>query len=169
MRVLTKQYMEDLLVGAEILGCGGGGDIEWGRQMVNEVYEKGKQFRIIDPKELPDDKLVFIVGAVGGGVSEEIKKRFAPFLEKLTVAEKVYKPILVAKEELANFLGEDAYAYIPSEIGAGNTIVPMYVAALEDGPVVDGDNCGRAKPDCYIYVPRDEDSHYTFSCSDSFW
>lgn len=150
MKILTKQNMEDLLTGTQLLGCGGGGEIEWGRQMIDEVHEKGKHFKIIDPKELPDDKFVFIVGTVGGGVSEEIKKKFAAFLEKLTMAEKVYKPILVAKEELAKFLGEDAYAYIPSEIGAGNTITPMYVAALEDKPVVDGDNCGRAKPEIAI-------------------
>jgi len=29
----------------------------------------------------------------------------------------------------------------------------MYVAALEDKPVVDGDNCGRAKPEIAISTP----------------
>jgi len=95
-----------------------------GGRWVNEVHEKGKHFKIIDPKELPDDKLVFIVCAVGGGISEEMKRKFAPLLEKLTTAEKVYKLILVAKEELANFLGEDAYAHIPSEIGGREYYYP---------------------------------------------
>ena len=33
MKILTKQNMEDLLADAQVLGCGGGGEIEWGRQM----------------------------------------------------------------------------------------------------------------------------------------
>ena len=120
MKILSSEDMENLLIGAEIMGCGGGGPVEWAREMINEVFDKGKKFRMIDPQELPDDSLVVITGRVGGGVPEEIKQKVAKL-------KRIYdKPELVAVKELAEYIGERPYAFLASEIGAGNTTIPMY-------------------------------------------
>jgi len=144
MRTLSKEEVEDLLVGAKILGTGGGGEIEWVRPMIEEVYSKGKQFRLISPQEIPDDEIVVITGSVGGGVSEEIKRKVARLPR---IGE---HPELLATKILAEYIGKEPYAYLASEIGPGNTIVPMYVAAMLDKFAVDADCCGRAKPEMCI-------------------
>ena len=141
MKVLSKQDAEDLLIGAEILGCGGGGPIECGKDLIDEVYAENREFRVVDPKEVPNDSLTFIVSRVSGGVSEEILKKVAhlPRIKEQTTLE--------AAKELAKYLGEEPYAYLASEIGASNSIVPMHVAAKTGKFIVDGDGCGRAKPE----------------------
>ena len=145
MKVLTKQEMEDLLIGTEIFGTGGGGPVEWGKELIEEVYKKGKEFRIIEPREVPDEDLVVVISRIGGGVSEEIKQKIAKY-EKIRE-----RPTLVAARQLAKYLDEEPAAYIPTEVGAGNTVIPMYVAAMLDKPTVDADCCGnRAKPELGI-------------------
>lgn len=60
---------------------------------------------------------------------------------------------MLAVTELAKYIGEEPYALLPTEIGAGNTIIPMYVAAMMNRITVDGDACGRAKPELSISTP----------------
>ena len=55
MKVLTKDDLEDYIIGASILGCGGGGDAENGRALIEDAFEKGLEFRLTDLEELPDD------------------------------------------------------------------------------------------------------------------
>ncbi|MEM3730480.1 MAG: DUF917 domain-containing protein [Candidatus Bathyarchaeia archaeon] len=141
---LDKQQIEDLLVGAKILGTGGGGEIEWARPLINEVFEKNKEFVLVDPKEVPDDELVVIAGRLGGGVTAEEARMVEGY-------KKVYeRPELTAVLELSRYLGKSPYALLPTEIGAGNTLAAMYVAAMLDKVTVDGDACGRAKPEITI-------------------
>jgi DUF917 family protein len=144
MRELDLENVNDLLVGAKILGCGGGGEAEWSRPLIDEIYGAGKRFRIIDPSEIPANELVVIVGTVGGGVAQEDKK----MVENLRPMPE--KPELVAMRELADYLGKEPYAILPTEIGAGNMIVSLYVAAVSGKYTVDGDACGRAKPEIAI-------------------
>jgi hypothetical protein len=141
MKTLDERDIEDLLVGAKILGAGGGGEIERARPMVEEVYAKRKQFRLIGLEEVPDEEIVMIVGSVGGGVSEEDKRKVAH------VPEIKEKPVLLAAKALAEHLGKEPYAFFPSEIGPENTVVPMYVGAMVNRYCVDADACGRAKPE----------------------
>lgn len=144
MLKLGKQQIEDLLVGAKILGTGGGGEVEWVMPLIQEVFDKGKEFVLIDPKEVSDDDMVVIAGRVGGGITAQEAK----LVEKYgTIYE---RPELIAVKELSRYLGKSPNALIPSEIGAGNTLAPMYIAAMLDKVTVDGDACGRAKPEISI-------------------
>jgi DUF917 family protein len=148
VKKLTKQNIEDLLIGSEILGTGGGGSIESARQMIKIVYDKSKDFKLLDPKELSDDKFLAIISELGGGVVNEEKERFAPYLKKVPSDDlTAHLPILMAVKELSKYLEEDFYTYLPAEIGPSNTILPMYVAAMTEKACVDGDACGRAKPE----------------------
>lgn len=142
--MLGKKDVDDLLRATKILGTGGGGEMKWARPLVEEVYAKQKQFKLLDPKDVPDEEIVIIVGAVGGGVSEEIKKRLVdlPRIKE--------RPELIAKKVLTEHIKKEPYAYLASELGAGNTIIPMYVAAMTDSFTVDADCCGRAKPEISI-------------------
>jgi DUF917 family protein len=141
MKTLNKGDIEDLLVGAKILGTGGGGETELARPLIDEVYAKKKQFRLVSLEEIPDDEFVMIVGTVGGGVSREAGQRVSnlPKIEE--------RPEFAAVEALAEYLGIEPYAFFPSEIGPANTLIPMYVAAMKDTCCVDCDGAGRAKPE----------------------
>jgi DUF917 family protein len=144
-RQLSYQDMQDLIAGAIVLGCGGGGDPAMAEAMVDEVFAQGKEFILLDPKELQPEDWVCILGHVGGGI--EPKER-----EMIKDLPRVWPvPILVAEEELAKYLEVEFQAYLPSEIGAGNTVTPMYVAAMRGKAVIDGDAAGgRAKPELII-------------------
>jgi hypothetical protein len=139
--------MTDLISGATILGCGGGGDPEASKAMVEEVFEQGKEFFLLDPKGLADDSWVCILGHVGGGI-EKKERDLVKDLKRVW-----NRPISVAAKELAAYLKVEFDSYLPSEIGAGNTITPMFVAALEGKPTIDGDAAGgRAKPELIISI-----------------
>jgi DUF917 family protein len=158
MRELTENDVEHLLIGAEVLGVGGGGTVEEGREMAREVHASGRRFKLVDPRELPDNALVFILAGVGGGVPDDILKR----VQRLKVAPE--KSVIVAARELSRYLGEEPYAFLASEIGAGNTLVPMYVAAMTGKYTVDADGCGRSKPEVSISTTHVRNLPVTPAC-----
>lgn len=143
-KILSKEDIEDLLIGTTILGCGGGGDLNKGKELIEKVYEKGKEFRLISIEKLEDDSIVPIVGMVGGGIPEE-ELKFVRGLKKT-----VKYPILTAAKELSKYMNIEFSGYMPCEIGPENTVHAMYVAAMEGKFVLDGDTGGRAKPEMSI-------------------
>jgi DUF917 family protein len=62
---LDRQQINDLLVGAKIMGTGGGGEVDWALPLINEVCDRGQEFVLCDPNEVADDELVVIVSEVG--------------------------------------------------------------------------------------------------------
>ncbi|RLI34051.1 hypothetical protein DRO56_00195 [Candidatus Bathyarchaeota archaeon] len=151
MRTLSRRDLEDYILGAGILGCGGGGGAEWGMSMVEDALKKGLEFRLAEISELPKERRLCILSGVGGGVSKEDRERVAAYLQRFprTRERRVQLLRRVAKE-LADYIGEEFCAYIASETGPGNGILPMYLNAIEGKPCVDGDCCGRAKPEIGI-------------------
>jgi hypothetical protein len=150
MKTLTKQDMSDLLIGAGIFGCGGGGSEQLGRRLINAIYDSGRRFTLIDPMEIPDDAYLCIIAGVGGGVGKEIQEKLKPYLaaiEKEDSVEVQTRTVQKAVKELEALIGAQFFTYVPSEIGPGNTVLPMYFAALEGKPAIDADACGRAKPE----------------------
>jgi hypothetical protein len=143
-RILSKEDIKDLLLGATILGCGGGGDLTKGEELIEVAYKKGKTLKMASIEDLGAESLVSIVGMVGGGISEE-EMKLVHGLEKT-----VRDPILTAAKELSKYIDKDFTGYIPCEIGPENTIHAMYVAAMEDKFFLDGDTGGRAKPEMSI-------------------
>ncbi|RLG41837.1 MAG: hypothetical protein DRO05_02855 [Thermoproteota archaeon] len=144
MRTLTSDDVRDLILGAEILGCGGGGSAELALEILRQAEEQGLKLRIARLDELEEDSLVFIVSRVGGGVEEDIKRRVEKYPKR------VKNPELEAVKRLASFLGKEPQAILASETGAGNMLLPLFVAASLDLVTVDGDACGRAKPEIAI-------------------
>jgi len=120
--------------GAAILGAGGGGNPYIGQLRVRETLRSGKRVRVISPDELGDDDLVMVCGAMGSPVIA---------YEKLPRGDEE----TAALQETEAVLGRRADAIAPFEMGGGNSMAPMVVAAAADIPVVDGDGMGRAFPE----------------------
>ncbi len=148
MRVLTRVDLEDYITGSNILGCGGGGSPEGGRAMVEDAFRRDLNFTLAGPEELPQEGLLCIIGGVGGGVPEEVRRRLQPYLQGVRgTREERFNRIRHAVKALSEYIGEEFCSYIASETGPGNGVMPIYMAASEGKPIVDGDCCGRAKPE----------------------
>ncbi|TFF96285.1 DUF917 domain-containing protein [Candidatus Thorarchaeota archaeon] len=142
--VFSIDDVEYYITGSKILGCGGGGSESKARERIKSVYGSGGEFTIVPLQDVPDDKLVFIVGAVGGGVSQDIRRSVAG-LERVP-----QDTLVLAAERMIAATGMEPFGLIASEIGPGNGVAPMYVAARLGLVTVDGDCCGRAKPEIAI-------------------
>ena len=144
MESLSREEVNHYIMGAKILACGGGGSETTARQRIHEVYGAGDSFRMASLQEVPDDERLFIVGSVGGGVRQEAKQLVAHLPRTSTDL------FVEAAKQLADYLGREPFGFIATEIGPGNGVVPMYVAAKLGKVVVDADCCGRAKPEIAI-------------------
>ncbi|MHA2315372.1 MAG: DUF917 domain-containing protein [Candidatus Hermodarchaeia archaeon] len=144
---MKKLFLNDVnhyIMGAKVLACGGGGSESTARNRVKEIYENDSYFQMMTLDEIPDDELIFIVGSVGGGVSVAAQKAVAKLPQIMT---DLY---VEAAQRLAEHLGREPFGFIATEIGPGNGVVPMYVAAKMGKVFIDGDCCGRAKPEIAI-------------------
>lgn len=148
MRTLTKVDLEDYVLGASILGCGGGGSAESGLELINNAMEKDLKFKLAEYEEFKEDDVFCIISGVGGGISDELKKKVEPYTNKFSQDRNArFTQLQQSIEELEIYIGRKIATCIPSETGGGNGVIPMYLNALNNRPSIDGDGCGRAKPE----------------------
>lgn len=131
---ITEDDLLPISVGAGILGTGGGGNPYLGYLRVRECLRRGATIRVVDPDELADDGLVVVSGGMGAPVVS---------YEKLPQGDEE----TMALRALEGALGRPADAIAPFEMGGGNSMAPMVVAANAGIPLVNGDGMGRAFPE----------------------
>ena len=139
MKELTKEDLEDLLLGCAVLGCGGGGGLEWGTRTVLKELEEGRRFVLAGPDDLPEDGWVaspYFCGSLAPGV---------PVREDLPKVEDF--PPLRAFRALEDRVGGRFCGVVATELGGGNTAVALTVAARLGISTLDGDPAGRAVPE----------------------
>ena len=136
LRTLTHQDLTDLVEGAAIFSAGGGGNPQIGHNIVERLVEDRCTVRLIEPKEVPDNKIVINFACVGATASMGYR------------GEAALKTLVTLEE----FLGKKAYAIIPVELGGFNTLTAVDVAARRGIPVVDADGAGRAVPEVHLKV-----------------
>jgi DUF917 family protein len=137
LRPIPESDLEPLAVGAWILGAGGGGSPYHAFLNIRQLYRDGRQVALMDPSALADDDLVAVVSNMG-----------APLVGQ----ERLSDPVIAAKpvRMMEAFLGRPFRAVMSLEIGGGNAIQPLLVAAMLDLPVVDADCMGRAFPEAQM-------------------
>ncbi len=131
---LHEDDLGPISLGAAILGSGGGGNPYIGQLRVRECMRAGKTVRVISPEEVRDDDLVAVCGAMGSPVVN---------YEKLPGGDEES----AALRELERHLGRRIDAVAPFEMGGGNSMAAMVVAASAGVPLIDGDGMGRAFPE----------------------
>lgn len=134
MRKIGKQEIEDMAVGAALLGTGGGGDPYIGKLMALQAIEEFGPVTVLDPDEIPDDALVVPSSMMGAPTV---------MLEKVPSGEEAIE----AFQKLEAYLDEKIYATFPIEAGGVNSMLPFALAARLGLPVVDADGMGRAFPE----------------------
>ncbi len=134
MRLLDVQAIEDIAMGAAVMGTGGGGDPYVGKLMAIQALEEFGPITLLDAEEVPDNALIVPSAMMGAPTV---------LVEKLPSGEEV----IGAFETLKNYLGQEVYATIPIEAGGLNSMIPLALAARLRIPVVDTDGMGRAFPE----------------------
>lgn len=140
MRLINSDQLDDIALGAAVLGTGGGGDPYVGKLMAKAAIERNGPVTMIDPGELDDDALVIPSAMMGAPTV---------MLEKIPRGTE----IVTAFEAIQSYLGRKATATMSCEAGGLNSTTPFVVAAELGIPLVDADMMGRAYPELQMCTP----------------
>lgn len=144
--ILELSELRQVFTGAKVLACGGGGESEWAEPLLQAMDEANLQVRIAEHDELRDRDWLCVPGGMGAGSSPEIREslrtipKIAPDTELLP---EMARRCLTTFESMAEREFDRFLAVNPGPVLWG---LPMYLAALRDRPVLDGDCAGRAIP-----------------------
>ena len=139
MRTLDQKQLEDLIRGCAILGTGGGGSPSRGLRLIRGDLQAGREFKLADLGEIPDDALVASPYMCGSVSPEAAGAGPSPSDEETECLE--------AFQALETYLGRPFFAAVATEIGGGNTAAALCVAARQGIPIVDADPAGRSVPE----------------------
>ncbi|SHH31048.1 DUF917 domain-containing protein [Ferrimonas marina] len=143
MKHLDKQDLIDILHGCAVLGTGGGGELDEGFEYLDRAFAANKPFRLVSLDEAPDEALIctpYMLGAISPMPPEqEAQYRRLP--------QSGEPPIDTAYRRLSQYLGQPFYGTVCCELGGSNTAISFYVAAMNDGMIIDADPAGRAVPE----------------------
>lgn len=131
---IGEQEINDIALGAAILGTGGGGDPYIGKLMAITAIRKHGPVALVDPKEVPDDW--FIIPTAGMGAPTVL-------VERIPRGDEAY----LSLKSIERYVGRKADATMPVEAGGVNSTIPFVAAAHAGIPVVDADGMGRAFPE----------------------
>jgi DUF917 family protein len=134
MQVIDEKALEDLALGAAVLGTGGGGDPYIGKLMARQAIREHGPVELYTLDELDDDDLVVPTAMMGAPTV---------MLEKLPNGD----DIVHAFETVGKYIGKPIKATMSIEAGGLNSVVPIYAAARLRMPMVDCDGMGRAFPE----------------------
>ncbi|MCE5316179.1 MAG: DUF917 domain-containing protein [Parachlamydia sp.] len=137
MKWIGEKEIEDLALGATLLGSGGGGDPKLGKLMAIKAIRQYGPIPMLDPAELPDDAFIIPTAMMGAPtIMMEKIPNGDEALKSLRMLEKVY--------------GKKAYATMAIECGGINSTLPFTVAAQAGIPIVNADGMGRAFPELHM-------------------
>lgn len=137
MRYLTEQDIDNIAIGAAVLGTGGGGDPYIGKLMAKQAIAKYGPVQLISLDELDDNALVVPVSGIGAPTV---------LLEKIPSEQELMAPL----EKLEEVMGKKVDVVMPIEIGGVNSLIPVAVAAKKGLPILDADAMGRAFPEAQM-------------------
>ena len=136
-RTISTQDVDDLAVGAWIIGTGGGGSPYLNHLNAQRLSAEGCNFELIDPTSLDDDAHIAVVSTMGAPVVMQ---------ERLQDSRDVARAV----ELMQDYLGRKFDAVMAVEIGGSNAFQPLMVAAHLNIPIVDADAMGRAYPEAQM-------------------
>lgn len=139
VRILKEEDVDNLIMGATILGTGGGGDPKEGLKTLMDDLNSGRELKLARASELDPESLVICAYFCGSipAPGEKEEKQLAVSQNYMVKALKI----------MERRLGKKISAVIPTEIGGGNTAVALHLASILDVPTLDGDQVGRSAPE----------------------
>ena len=134
MRKIGLHEIEDIALGASLLGAGGGGDPYIGKLVAIEAVRACGDVTLLSPEEIPDDALIVPIAMMGAPT----------VLSEKAIGGNEYKTLT---EMVSRFYGKEIYAFMPIEAGGVNSMLPIAACARLGMPMVDADGMGRAFPE----------------------
>lgn len=129
---LSATDLQDLVNGAALLGSGGGGSLAIGQQIIRTL--SGSAASLIEPGDVPADGQMAVTSFFGDPA----------MLARLNIN---YGSLIAAAFEALQDVKQTTFSFVlPLETGAGNSLIPLALAALKNIPVVDADGGRRALP-----------------------
>jgi DUF917 family protein len=139
LRLVGEAELEDIAVGAAILGTGGGGDPYIGKLLAQEAVRRYGPVQLVDVEEVPDDAFVVPSAMMGAPTV---------MVEKLPKGDEVVR----AFHALGSYMGREPTHTTSIEAGGLNSTTPFVVAAQLGIPLVDADGMGRAFPEIQMII-----------------
>ncbi len=133
-RALGPREIEDIAVGAAVLGSGGGGDPFIGKLMALQAIAEHGPVALVTPDELPATGLVVPAAMMGAPTV---------VVEKLPSGQEIGR----AFAALGSYLGREVVGIVPIEAGGLNSMLPLALSATLGIPTLDLDGMGRAFPE----------------------
>jgi len=134
MKTIVNEQLDDLALGATLLGSGGGGDPSYELLMARQAFERYGPPQLVDLADVPDDALVVPLAFMGAPLVS---------MERLPSGRE-YPGIL---KRIETYFGRPATHLVAAEIGGANAFTPLIAGAIAGLPVVDADTLGRAFPE----------------------
>jgi DUF917 family protein len=134
MRKIGIKELEDIALGATLLGAGGGGDPYIGKLMAIQAIRECGEVSMLSPDEAPDDALIMPIAMMGAPT----------VLAEKAVNGSEYKLLY---EMIRQIFGREIFAVMPMEAGGVNSMLPFAAAARLGLPIIDCDGMGRAFPE----------------------
>lgn len=140
MREIGESQLDDIALGAAILGTGGGGDPYVGKLLAREAIRAFGPVEVVELDEIADDAFIIPSAMMGAPTV---------MVEKLPRGDEVVN----AFQHLQKYLGRHADYTMAIEIGGINSMIPFCLAAQLRLPMVDADLMGRAFPELQMCTP----------------
>jgi DUF917 family protein len=140
LRLVGEESLDDLAIGAAILGTGGGGNPYIGTLLAKQAVREHGPVQLVGIDEVPDQAVVVPSAMMGAPTV---------MVEKLPRGDEIIR----AFEALQRFLGKKATHTVSIEAGGLNSTTPFSVAAHMGIPLVDADGMGRAFPEIQMVTP----------------
>lgn len=137
MKWLTEKDIENIAIGATVLGTGGGGDPYIGKLMALSAIKKYGPVQVVTVDELNDDDWVLPASGMGSP---------SVLVEKIPSFEQLEAPLRAFEKAC----GKKVDVVMPIEVGGVNSLIPVAVAAMNGIPILDGDAMGRAFPEAQM-------------------
>jgi DUF917 family protein len=134
MRQIGIKEIEDIALGAALLGSGGGGDPYVGKLVAMGAIQECGPVNLLSPDEVPDDAFVVPIAMMGAPT----------VLAEKALGGNEYKTLY---DMVCQYYNRTIFAFMPIEAGGVNSMLPFAAAARLGLPLVDVDGMGRAFPE----------------------
>jgi DUF917 family protein len=133
-RQIGIQEVEDIALGAAVLGTGGGGDPYIGMLMAAQAIRTHGPVELVTLDEVGDDDMSVCIAMMGAPTV---------FVEKMPSGQECVH----AFRSIENYLGKPVKYVYSIEAGGLNSTIPITLAAQLRMPLIDLDGMGRAFPE----------------------
>lgn len=134
MRTINIEEIEDIALGASLLGAGGGGDPYVGKLVALDAVKDCGPVTLLDPDEVADDAFIVPIAMMGAPT----------VLAEKAIGGNEYKTL---HDMVSQYFGKKIDAFMPMEAGGVNSMLPIAACARLGLPLLDVDGMGRAFPE----------------------